>query len=867
MSFEIKEVQIDSYNDTHNKLINSFADGLNIICGPNEIGKSTLMTFIKNVFVRNKTDAKGYIKCDVDGDDVTLRVERNKFKDNDKYISKITSNEYNTGFLIDLDDLFWAKSSDSEELINVIKDSSGNAVNKKQVEYHEYLYGKKQPFNLTNSNKASKSFTSQFAKLKEIETKIKDLQSKEDEYNKVCFDIEQVEKEISSKKKYYSYMNLLLEKNRLETSSKQVVINSKILEHKVEFDNIREILGALNSAKSKENDLEVKKNICSEKYNEKIEALNKIENFDVETIKKFVLNIEDLKESKRILDNEMSVNQQITILKNEVSKLENDINDLNIQKNELQTKLDGLKIDVFEDYQKDKELLNSYRENYSKLLEKYKNLENEKKQAKLNNSNMITILFSILFCFSILGLLILSSVQSKIILAILGCVSLFGLVKSVNSVLKLNKNIAKEDCQTELDKSKKCIQTVLERHSFVIDENGDFVTVVNSVIQIMTQKISEYKNISDKISDTNCGIQKLLNNKVKQSELLSKYEKDLDTLLEKKKELTQKLSIKDLENFAEMYEYIKDIQNLSNELDSINKELDNTEILKAEFVQKVNEFIKKTELDNVPNINKYDDFENILSSINKTIETNLENNRIKQEYVLQLENLNNELDTYSGDIQDEIVNADEEIILTIKKELDELTELKGRLLNSKENLENVSGLINLQNEKMAEINKLKLQMNNIFVKQIVYNVIKKSKDKFNEIQPNLVSAKKFLSKITCGKYDEIDFEKKCISGKNAPEKSWDDLSRGTKEQLYLALRLGYAENFSKDKDGNPNGLPELPLIIDDAFVNFDILRTQACIECLQEFAKTHQVLYFTCHKEMIEQILKDLKIKCNMIEL
>ncbi len=867
MSFEIKEVQIDSYNDTHNKLINSFVNGLNIICGPNEIGKSTLMTFIKNVFIRKKTDAKGYIKCDVDGDDVTLRVERNKLKENDKYINKITSNEYNTGFLIDLDDLFWAKSSDSEELINVIKDSSGNAVNKKQVAYYEYLYGKKQPFNLTNSNKASKSFVSQFEKLKEIETKIKELQTKEDEYNKICFDIEQVEKDISSKKKYYSYMNLLLDKNKLEASSKQVVINSKILEHKIEFDNIREILGALNSAKSKENDLEVKKNICSEKYNEKIEALNRIEDFDVEKIKKFVLNIDDLKESKRILDNETSVNQQINILKNEISKLENDINDFNIQKNELQIKLNELKIDSFEDYQKDKELLNSYRTNYSKLLDNYKNIENAKRQTKLNSSNIITILFFILSCLSVLGLLILSSVQSKIILAILGCVSLFGLVKSVNSVLKLNKNIDKEDYQVELDKSKQCIQTILERNNFVIGENDDFVTVVDSVIQTMTQKISEYKNISDKISDTNCGIQKLLNNKVKQSELLSKYEKDLDTLLEKRKELTEKLSIQDLENFAEIYEYIKDIQNLSNELNNVNKELDNTEKLREEFVQKVNEFIKKTELENIPNINKYDDFENILLSINKTIETNLENNRIKQEYSSQLENLNNELETYSNDIKNEIVYVDEEVILTTKEELDELTELKGRLLNSKENLENVSGLIKLQNEKMAEINKLKSQMNNIFVKQIVYNVIKKSKDKFNEIQPNLVSAKKFLSKITCGKYNEIDFEKKCISGENAPEKNWDDLSRGTKEQLYLALRLGYAENFSKDKDGNPNGLPELPLIIDDAFVNFDILRTQACIVCLQEFAQTHQVLYFTCHKEMIKQVLKDLKIKCNMIEL
>ena len=78
MSFEIKEVQIDSYNDTHNKLINSFVNGLNIICGPNEIGKSTLMSFIKNVFIRQKTDANNHNKSKVDTNYETLQLVQHK---------------------------------------------------------------------------------------------------------------------------------------------------------------------------------------------------------------------------------------------------------------------------------------------------------------------------------------------------------------------------------------------------------------------------------------------------------------------------------------------------------------------------------------------------------------------------------------------------------------------------------------------------------------------------------------------------------------------------------------------------------------------------------------------------------------------
>lgn len=868
MSFEIKEVQIDSYNDTHNKLINNFVSGLNIICGPNEIGKSTLMAFIKNVFIRKRTDAKGYIKCNFDNDDITLRVEKNKLKDNEQYISKITSHEYNTGFLIDLDDLIKAKTSDSEELVNTIKDSSGNTVNQKQIEYKEYLYDKKkQPFYLTSQNKASKSFAEQFKRLKEIEKNIKEIQKNEDEYNQIFFNIEKLEKEICEKNKQYSYVNFLLQKQKIESNLHSLVVNSKILENRIKFDNIREILGVLNSAKSNIENLESKKSMYEQLYNEKLGNLNKIETFDIDAIKNFRLELEDLKLSKKILDDERQINQQISKLEDELTRYEKNKNDLDIQKKELQNKIIELKINNINEYQQDKELLSGYRENYYKCLSNYTEIENEKKQNSINNPIMTMILFGLILLSSIYGLFMFATSKAIIIFGIFCIISLIGIFKNMKLLSKSKSNFYKENCQSELNEIKKHIKMILLKNGFEFNENEDIVVFSNTMIQIMHKNISNYESISDEILKIDCNIQKIVCDEKNINDELIENKNNLAKILKDKKDLTEKLHIRMLENYDEIYEYIKDIQNLIKELESINSEFDNVEKLKDKFVENVNDFIKKSEIENVPNINKYDNFEDILSSINKILELNLENNRIKQEYSQQLEELNKNVEGFSNEIKNNIENIDETTLINLKSELDELTETRGRLLNQKENLENEFGLINLQNEKMAEINKLKLQMGNLFVKQMVYSVIVKSKDKFNESQPNLVSAKKFLSQITCGKYDEIDIENKCISGKNTPEKKWDELSRGTKEQLYLALRLGYAENFSKNKDGNSNGLPELPLIIDDAFVNFDTLRTQACIECLNEFAKTHQVLYFTCHNDLIENIVQTLGIKCNVIEL
>lgn len=76
------------------------------------------------------------------------------------------------------------------------------------------------------------------------------------------------------------------------------------------------------------------------------------------------------------------------------------------------------------------------------------------------------------------------------------------------------------------------------------------------------------------------------------------------------------------------------------------------------------------------------------------------------------------------------------------------------------------------------------------------------------------------------------------------------LSRGTAEQLYLAMRFALAEEYATRVN--------LPLIMDDILVNFDDARMETCLEVLNELSTRHQIILFTCHKHVREATLRKL---------
>ena len=72
-----------------------------------------------------------------------------------------------------------------------------------------------------------------------------------------------------------------------------------------------------------------------------------------------------------------------------------------------------------------------------------------------------------------------------------------------------------------------------------------------------------------------------------------------------------------------------------------------------------------------------------------------------------------------------------------------------------------------------------------------------------------------------------------------------DMSKGTRFQLYLALRLAGYRQFIE-------GGTTLPFVADDIMETFDNTRTRAALSLLQEIAREGQALYFTHHEHVVD---------------
>ncbi|KQT87157.1 AAA family ATPase [Aurantimonas sp. Leaf443] len=72
-----------------------------------------------------------------------------------------------------------------------------------------------------------------------------------------------------------------------------------------------------------------------------------------------------------------------------------------------------------------------------------------------------------------------------------------------------------------------------------------------------------------------------------------------------------------------------------------------------------------------------------------------------------------------------------------------------------------------------------------------------------------------------------------------------DMSKGTRFQLYLALRLAGYEEFAATR-------PPVPFLADDIMETFDEPRSQEVLRLLAQMARTGQVVYFTHHRHLCD---------------
>jgi len=117
----------------------------------------------------------------------------------------------------------------------------------------------------------------------------------------------------------------------------------------------------------------------------------------------------------------------------------------------------------------------------------------------------------------------------------------------------------------------------------------------------------------------------------------------------------------------------------------------------------------------------------------------------------------------------------------------------------------------------------------------------------------LGGAGELLEKITSGEYAAIDLPDEggdrdflAIPAGKGEGLCTSALSRGTREQLFLSVRLSRIKGIT----------PPLPVILDDSMANFDPVHTRNTVEIIAQLAESHQVFVLTCHPELLEMIEK-----------
>jgi hypothetical protein len=132
-----------------------------------------------------------------------------------------------------------------------------------------------------------------------------------------------------------------------------------------------------------------------------------------------------------------------------------------------------------------------------------------------------------------------------------------------------------------------------------------------------------------------------------------------------------------------------------------------------------------------------------------------------------------------------------------------------------------------------------------------------------ERQPEtLREASTFLKQLTGGKYTRIwtplGTNQLKIDDASESPLPLEVLSRGTREAVFIALRLSLAAAYARRG-------AMLPLVLDDVLVNFDRQRAIHAARTLKTFAELgHQVMMFTCHEHIVE-IFHDIDVEVRLM--
>lgn len=776
----IDELNLISFGKFENKHIR-LDDGLNIIYGENEKGKSTVHAFIEGVFFGflkpytkrtlykddlekykpwNKNIYRGNMSVHLEGEDYIIEKNFNKGEEKTSVKLKLTGEDISKNVdlgsnkkvlqpgyhFFDFNGLVYNNTISVGQLNIKTED-------KLQLEIRDRL------LNMSNALDENISVENTVKKLDESIKKIgnkKGLKTLYGSKNKKILDLEGEKSKLLSSLKDYER---LLDQLRL--------VEGKICEYEKNISKEREEL-----------------NIYRYNYlDKKIYEARKIqENLDHLNFKK--------KDYEKFKDLEIDYYSRALKLENEIDNIMD-----KIKKQEESLNL----LAASQGLREEKDSLN-----YEKLYEeweRFQKLEIRKAnylldEENLNSRNHKLLILSASAFFLIISLISLYSQNYKLMGA--NIINILVIIYGLKNRRKYLEEKSNYDIYLQIEGRQK---DILKKYN--MENKEEFDSLLRKYRELEEDKRA-YKIKADE------GLER--------KRLLELEIKDLNIVLSKsRKDLSYLLGVGKAKDLDELASNIKK----ANLYVEYEREIKNKEIL-------LNSILKESTLEELEKNKAQYDFKDI------------KNLKIKS-----LEEIQKKIKEY------------EECLYSEKIEAGKIKEKIRPLEDSFERLRDIEESIDLLK---VEIEDLDLERQAL---ELARNTIESLSKKIQvEHAPNINKrVSSIINQITDGKYDEVKIDEKLnISVLNRESNDIIDiekLSKGTIDQLYLALRMGIVNSIETSP---------LPIILDDSFIQYDDYRLKNILKFLALESKKRQILLFTCQKREVK-ILADEGIKCNLINL
>lgn len=806
----LKELNLISFGKFENKIF-KLEEGLNIIYGENESGKTTIHNFIYGMFygflrpyakkryyleeyeryrpwsrneymgilklVKNGKEYrierdfhKGELKVydELTGEDITSQIDNGEkvklhlpgvhFFDFNSIVYKNTISVIQLGNRVDLD----LSKEVKDRLANISTSLDDEVSVKEAVAYLEDELKK-----IGTGKAYTKPYGKVLIQLEKLREKRKLVMEKQKEYNNTVDEINIIRKRIEHEEE-----ELL--------GLKDLLVKAKLLEKKRIYDEILDL-------------------------QEQIKSLDK----NIELLKPYsFLNLEDYTTGLKFAKDLEILDNQIESLRSKIDGLE-----LRIKKDVLKEdgqiikdiKVDELTEDVnsfneMEDERNDL-VLNSQQNRLEILNGEAKNLEERIKGLKIKGYAFL------LFGAIALGLVLVNPLIGILLLAFTG---LF---------IATRKTISKYSY--ELDKLMNNIKIIgveeekRKNRLYAIDE--------------------KQKGILHKYS---CSSKVELNQLYEKVRLMQiKYSQDLEYINRLKSELEEAKNL--LERKSGDRQYIKErldeilYKNKSNTLEEFKEGLDKNKdyerlLLDREGkVEAIKRILGDTTLEELESI--LSEFDEDYFNIDK-----LDISHVKNQIKLKEESLSTLKSTWAR--------------------------LEGRINSLNDEIKYLADIEGEINRLEAEAKYYKDRINSI---EIAKRTIEKiSREIHNQFAPEINrQVSRIINLISKGKYGRVKVRDDLNMAVENPSTGEiipiDSLSGGTVDQLYFALRFSITTSIKG---------ASLPLILDDCFIQYDNHRLGNILKFIAEISKERQIILFTCHYRE-KQILDKLGLEYNFISL